>query len=161
MLFRSTGVLFNSFSRDVVQSSTADTRSLGCWCGGSGWLLRTILGEVTRLATVVASEPRWCRQPRSKAASSRTQGRSSWARRRWQEPGGPWRERSAWHSAERHEDPALLALRGGGALLVHWRWPLGSLQLLPTLLHGESRSEERRVGKECTSWCRSRWSPYH
>ena len=21
--------------------------------------------------------------------------------------------------------------------------------------------EERRVGKECTSWCRSRWSPYH
>ena len=26
---------------------------------------------------------------------------------------------------------------------------------------GERRSEERRVGKECTSWCRSRWSPYH
>ena len=25
----------------------------------------------------------------------------------------------------------------------------------------EMRSEERRVGKECTSWCRSRWSPYH
>ena len=24
-----------------------------------------------------------------------------------------------------------------------------------------ARSEERRVGKECTSWCRSRWSPYH
>ena len=23
------------------------------------------------------------------------------------------------------------------------------------------RSEERRVGKECTSWCRSRWSPFH
>ena len=23
------------------------------------------------------------------------------------------------------------------------------------------RSEERRVWKECTSWCRSRWSPYH
>ena len=22
-------------------------------------------------------------------------------------------------------------------------------------------SEERRVGKECTSVCRSRWSPYH
>src|SRR3546814_11016658 len=26
------------------------------------------------------------------------------------------------------------------------------------LLH---RSEERRVGKECVSTCRSRWSPYH
>ena len=23
------------------------------------------------------------------------------------------------------------------------------------------RSEERRVGKECTAQCRSRWSPYH
>ena len=26
---------------------------------------------------------------------------------------------------------------------------------------GRTRSEERRIGKECTSWCRSRWSPYH
>src|SRR3546814_6740893 len=25
----------------------------------------------------------------------------------------------------------------------------------------EDRSEERRVGKECVSTCRSRWSPYH
>src|SRR3546814_6729573 len=26
---------------------------------------------------------------------------------------------------------------------------------------GGMRSEERRVGKECVSTCRSRWSPYH
>ena len=26
---------------------------------------------------------------------------------------------------------------------------------------GGSRSEERRVGKECWITCRSRWSPYH
>src|SRR3546814_10498112 len=26
---------------------------------------------------------------------------------------------------------------------------------------GHRRSEERRVGKECVSTCRSRWSPYH
>src|SRR3546814_11894959 len=26
---------------------------------------------------------------------------------------------------------------------------------------GRLRSEERRVGKECVSTCRSRWSPYH
>src|SRR3546814_18544457 len=26
---------------------------------------------------------------------------------------------------------------------------------------GEYRSEERRVGKECVSTCRYRWSPYH
>src|SRR3546814_18096952 len=25
----------------------------------------------------------------------------------------------------------------------------------------QGRSEERRVGKECVSQCRSRWSPYH
>src|SRR3546814_14804835 len=30
---------------------------------------------------------------------------------------------------------------------------------LTTIL--ERRSEERRVGKECVSTCRSRWSPYH
>src|SRR3546814_6847554 len=33
-----------------------------------------------------------------------------------------------------------------------------------TLASGQSayaRSEERRVGKECVSTCRSRWSPYH
>src|SRR3546814_4537857 len=29
------------------------------------------------------------------------------------------------------------------------------------LARGEGRSEERRVGKECVSTCRSRWSPYH
>src|SRR3546814_5595883 len=26
---------------------------------------------------------------------------------------------------------------------------------------GRARSEERRVGKECVSTCRSGWSPYH
>src|SRR3546814_19936112 len=29
------------------------------------------------------------------------------------------------------------------------------------LLESLARSEERRVGKECVSTCRSRWSPYH
>ena len=28
-------------------------------------------------------------------------------------------------------------------------------------LEADKRSEERRVGKECTEQCRSRWSPYH
>ena len=40
------------------------------------------------------------------------------------------------------------------------RDPVGS-SLKPSLRRGFVRSEERRVGKECTSWCRSRWSPYH
>src|SRR3546814_1173481 len=34
-----------------------------------------------------------------------------------------------------------------------------SLQSLRS--HSQNRSEERRVGKESVSTCRSRWSPYH
>src|SRR3546814_19366172 len=33
--------------------------------------------------------------------------------------------------------------------------------LLRELRDASGRSEERRVGKECVSTCRSRWSPYH
>src|SRR3546814_14056159 len=33
--------------------------------------------------------------------------------------------------------------------------------MTPVNLFGYLRSEERRVGKECVSTCRSRWSPYH
>src|SRR3546814_11202112 len=36
-----------------------------------------------------------------------------------------------------------------------------SFFLVPTDTPGFIRSEERRVGKECVSTCRSRWSPYH
>src|SRR3546814_15949606 len=36
--------------------------------------------------------------------------------------------------------------------------PFFYLTLISTL---RGRSEERRVGKECVSTCRSRWSPYH
>src|SRR3546814_20301676 len=32
---------------------------------------------------------------------------------------------------------------------------------LLTMIDLDGRSEERRVGKECVSTCRSRWSPYH
>src|SRR3546814_13657647 len=40
---------------------------------------------------------------------------------------------------------------------------LGRLNYLTpdAVLEGVRRSEERRVGKECVSTCRSRWSPYH
>src|SRR3546814_3385932 len=45
-------------------------------------------------------------------------------------------------------------------------WVVGhSYIVYAPLLHGATtvlyRSEERRVGKECVSTCRSRWSPYH
>src|SRR3546814_21153011 len=34
-------------------------------------------------------------------------------------------------------------------------------QAVREALSPAGRSEERRVGKECVSTCRSRWSPYH
>src|SRR3546814_12384695 len=38
---------------------------------------------------------------------------------------------------------------------------LVSAGLLGLAQAAKSRSEERRVGKECVSTCRLRWSPYH
>src|SRR3546814_17141408 len=43
-----------------------------------------------------------------------------------------------------------LRARGGQFLQVNARAFIAAM-----------RSEERRVGKECVSTCRSRWSPYH
>ena len=39
--------------------------------------------------------------------------------------------------------------------------PGETITIKPRLTPGRYRSEERRVGKECTIQCRSRWSPYH
>src|SRR3546814_4409445 len=37
---------------------------------------------------------------------------------------------------------------------------VGDTAFVPRPQFGRHRSEERRVGKECVSSCRSRWSPY-
>src|SRR3546814_9582573 len=43
----------------------------------------------------------------------------------------------------------------------HFRQRERRAKAAPDLQQGETRrSEERRVGKECVSTCRSRWSPY-
>src|SRR3546814_6065688 len=42
--------------------------------------------------------------------------------------------------------------------IIKARFPT-SVQVVTGLY--SARSEERRVGKECVSTCRSRWSPYH
>src|SRR3546814_18912301 len=39
--------------------------------------------------------------------------------------------------------------------------PIARLAQLARAIGIHLRSEERRVGKECVSQCRSRWSPYH
>src|SRR3546814_20177442 len=45
------------------------------------------------------------------------------------------------------------------------RWAAVVVGLIGVLLilqpAGTGRSEERRVGQECVSTCRSRWSPFH
>src|SRR3546814_14776290 len=56
-------------------------------------------------------------------------------------------------------------------LIIIWRQSLLGPLVRENLLHAAEggtfpglrilRSEERRVGKECVSTCRSRWSPYH
>src|SRR3546814_14686939 len=47
-------------------------------------------------------------------------------------------------------------------LIADIRGKLGmSVVLITHDLGVVTRSEERRVGKECVSTCRSRWSPYH
>src|SRR3546814_72519 len=45
----------------------------------------------------------------------------------------------------------------GGAISPDFCVPIA----MPGMLRRLPRSEERRVGKECVSTCRSRWSPYH
>src|SRR3546814_7336530 len=39
--------------------------------------------------------------------------------------------------------------------------PVGGFSIGPRRNYQDERSVARRVGKECVSTCRSRWSPYH
>src|SRR3546814_9378357 len=62
--------------------------------------------------------------------------------------------------------PFTMTIKGANGGLAHSVMPNGQgpyRGLLPYNLAVEMavRSEERRVGKECVSTCRSRWSPYN
>ena len=48
-----------------------------------------------------------------------------------------------------------------GSITLLFQDEVGGLELLGADRTWQQRSEERRVGKECQSTCRSRWSPYH
>src|SRR3546814_13253290 len=57
---------------------------------------------------------------------------------------------------------SLLAALNLGEALVRYVDGLGPLDRISVpLLMTIARSDERRVGKECVSTCRSRWSRYH
>src|SRR3546814_18235629 len=84
--------------------------------------------------------------------------------------GGYWvlgLQMEAIERADRAELPAgdwAIALASDGFLrLADMFAHLGASDLLSleNRAEFETRSEERRVGKECVSTCRSRWSPYH
>src|SRR3546814_16921689 len=49
----------------------------------------------------------------------------------------------------------------GGPQFSPSAFPLIRATRLSDWIIGLARSEERRVGNECVSTCRSRWSPYH
>src|SRR3546814_8087929 len=67
------------------------------------------------------------------------------------------------------QEPALaLGGRAGLRGLLHHLAGAGTHALVRAVVgfvhpppQRRDRSEERRVGKECVSTCRSRWSPYH
>src|SRR3546814_13121516 len=58
---------------------------------------------------------------------------------------------------------AALTDAGEVVLVEQYRLPLHArtIELPAGMIGDEDRSEECRVGKECVSTCRSRWSTYH
>src|SRR3546814_18819650 len=62
---------------------------------------------------------------------------------------------SAWHRQPMPHAPAQNRRKPSISMTIH------SKANPPSSSRSRIRSEERRVGKECGSTCRSRWSPYH
>src|SRR3546814_5103450 len=65
---------------------------------------------------------------------------------------------SDWSSDVCSSDLSLRVHAVRKMAIPDWRWPDCSATARAS---SHRRSEERRVGKECVSTCRSRWSPYH
>src|SRR3546814_612287 len=64
--------------------------------------------------------------------------------------------------SKREADIAIMLARPRAGPLVTRKLTDYALGLYAARTYcSEYRSEERRVGKECVSTCRSRWSPYH
>src|SRR3546814_9669301 len=65
-----------------------------------------------------------------------------------------------WDAAVLREAFARELARGGQVYFLHNEVSSTSVRRQPNF-SPLTRSEERRVGKECVSQCRSRWSPYY
>src|SRR3546814_14871836 len=74
---------------------------------------------------------------------------------------------ASWCTACREEHPLFMELKAEGAVPIHGLnykdKPADAAEWLGTLgdPYTRTRSEERRVGKECVSKCRCRWSRDH
>src|SRR3546814_1115938 len=66
---------------------------------------------------------------------------------------------SDWSSDVCSSDLTALTCMNGSQLATAGLRHQPGRVIVPT--RSVPRSEERRVGKECVSTCRSRWSPYH
>src|SRR3546814_11824225 len=79
--------------------------------------------------------------------------------------GDPLAQRLFVPETFRLEDKDAIAGRQDAELAIARSEPdrimilIGEIRSLESARYGE-RSEERRVGKECVSTCRSRWSPF-
>ena len=73
----------------------------------------------------------------------------------------------AWLRAHPDEEIRIAAITVAGCALAAAAQDKDSFTPMPLdagfgrMDISDPRSEERRVGKECTIQCRSRWSPYH
>src|SRR3546814_10265932 len=83
-----------------------------------------------------------------------------------------WLLKGAEYAAQESAGVAFVATNSvNQGAQVHQLWPrIFKLGIEISFAHKDirwsnnatnNRSEERRVGKECVSTCRSRWSPYH
>src|SRR3546814_463673 len=104
---------------------------------------------------------------------------ASVAKQLCEELGGHWSGAKGMARCPAHDDrtPSLGVTLGRRAILFHCFAGCSQDQVLTALagrgvspasmfsgqveINAGDRSEERRVGKECVSTCRSRWSPYH
>ena len=78
---------------------------------------------------------------------------------------------NAWKNRTLHNSWLLCGIEGIGKATLAFRFARFLLAAderqrdkygsLDVSVDSQTRSEERRVGKECASMCRSRWSPYH
>src|SRR3546814_17145961 len=78
-----------------------------------------------------------------------------------QEPGN-WMSTGRTYGEQRYSPLQKINQKNADQLGLAWSYKLDvdrATEGTPIVVDG--RSEERRVGKECVSTCRLRWSPYH